>query len=336
MPLTMRALSRLILILLFIGFLTESPVKAEEFDVLRHIVISLADRLLYLQDGDATVASYRIAIGRPGVAVPQGETTVVRMRRAPTWHPTANQRRNRPSLPLAVPPGPSNPLGAFALDLGWNTYAIHGTNEPGSIGRRATGGCFRLAANDIATLFQKVAVGTPVQVIAASFRSGHGTNQEASARIPQPAPKSTRSPTLPVGMTVASGPLSAAAPPVLPLPEPLPDPRCRISTAPLRRLICHTPELTRLDGQVRALQAAYRERLGPDLYTAAIIAANDEARRFEEMVTARCWIRRDTEDDPGIAERAVTCLGAALTQRLAAARDRFASAPQPKIAAAGR
>src|SRR4051812_44248974 len=43
-------------------------------------------------------------------------------------------------------------------------YAIHGTNRPESIGKYASYGCIRMYNEDIAHLFQRVSVGTPVVV----------------------------------------------------------------------------------------------------------------------------------------------------------------------------
>jgi lipoprotein-anchoring transpeptidase ErfK/SrfK len=41
-------------------------------------------------------------------------------------------------------------------------YALHGTDKPESIGRSVSHGCVRLRNEDIETLYQMVAVGTPV------------------------------------------------------------------------------------------------------------------------------------------------------------------------------
>jgi L,D-transpeptidase ErfK/SrfK len=68
-------------------------------------------------------------------------------------------------LPAVVPSGPDNPMGDYALYLGWAGYAIHGTNHPDSIGRRDSHGCVRLYPEDIRTLFDLVPVGTPVTVV---------------------------------------------------------------------------------------------------------------------------------------------------------------------------
>jgi len=41
-------------------------------------------------------------------------------------------------------------------------YALHGTNQPASIGRSVSHGCVRLRNEDIAQLYAMVTVGTPV------------------------------------------------------------------------------------------------------------------------------------------------------------------------------
>ena len=52
-------------------------------------------------------------------------------------------------------------LGTHRLYLG-DGYALHGTNNPASIGQSVSHGCIRLRNEDIAQLYEMVAVGTPV------------------------------------------------------------------------------------------------------------------------------------------------------------------------------
>ena len=58
--------------------------------------------------------------------------------------------------------------GARALYLfadGKDTlYRIHGTNEPGTIGKSVSSGCVRMLNEDVATLFDEVKIGTQVVV----------------------------------------------------------------------------------------------------------------------------------------------------------------------------
>ncbi len=66
----------------------------------------------------------------------------------------------------AVIPGgsPRNPMGVAALTLRNGEYAIHGTNNPKSIGGFVSHGCIRMYNKDISKLYAMVSVGTPVVV----------------------------------------------------------------------------------------------------------------------------------------------------------------------------
>jgi hypothetical protein len=70
---------------------------------------------------------------------------------------------------LIIPPLGTNQrkykgvLGTHRLNLG-NGYALHGTNQPDSIGRSVSHGCIRLRNEDIAKLYDMVAVGTPIYI----------------------------------------------------------------------------------------------------------------------------------------------------------------------------
>jgi hypothetical protein len=54
-------------------------------------------------------------------------------------------------------------LGTHRLNMG-NGYAMHGTNQPATIGRAVSHGCVRLRNEDIAKLYAMVPVGTPVYI----------------------------------------------------------------------------------------------------------------------------------------------------------------------------
>jgi lipoprotein-anchoring transpeptidase ErfK/SrfK len=55
-------------------------------------------------------------------------------------------------------------MGAAALVLADNELAIHGTNNPGSIGGFVSWGCIRMHNADIMDLFSRVGVGTRVEI----------------------------------------------------------------------------------------------------------------------------------------------------------------------------
>ena len=64
-----------------------------------------------------------------------------------------------------VPPGPDNPLGDYAMYLGWPTYLIHGTNKPYGVGRRVSRGCIRMYPARRGALYAEIPVGTPVTAV---------------------------------------------------------------------------------------------------------------------------------------------------------------------------
>jgi hypothetical protein len=54
-------------------------------------------------------------------------------------------------------------LGTHRLYLG-DGYALHGTNQPQTVGQAVSHGCVRLRNQDIAALYERVTVGTPVYI----------------------------------------------------------------------------------------------------------------------------------------------------------------------------
>ena len=51
------------------------------------------------------------------------------------------------------------------MNLGWPSYLIHGTNKPAGVGLRASHGCIRMYPEDIAAIFDGIAIGTKVTVV---------------------------------------------------------------------------------------------------------------------------------------------------------------------------
>jgi L,D-transpeptidase ErfK/SrfK len=136
------------------------------------IVINKAELRLYFFPKFGPVQTYAIGVGREGLNTPLGRTTVVRKQVRPTWRPTPETRLARPELPAVVPPGPDNPMGEFALYLGWPTYAVHGTHKPYGVGRRVSRGCIRMYPEGVARLFPQVPVGTRVTVVEQPVKVG--------------------------------------------------------------------------------------------------------------------------------------------------------------------
>lgn len=142
------------------------------------IVINLPEMRLYYYPavGPARATSYPIGIGKEGWQMPESATRVGAKERRPVWHVPESIRRERAAqgetLPAAVPPGPGNPLGEYALRLGRSSYLIHGSDKKYGIGMEVSHGCIRLAAGDIRQLYGQVAVGTPVRVVDQPYKAG--------------------------------------------------------------------------------------------------------------------------------------------------------------------
>jgi lipoprotein-anchoring transpeptidase ErfK/SrfK len=122
--------------------------------VTTRIVVDLSDRRVTLFRGGRPVLRARAAVGAEATPTPRGSFYV-------------NQR--------LVPSDRHGPYGPGALGIsafsevltGWvqgGPIAIHGTNQPWSIGHRATNGCIRLHNSVLRRFFRATPAGTPVTV----------------------------------------------------------------------------------------------------------------------------------------------------------------------------
>jgi lipoprotein-anchoring transpeptidase ErfK/SrfK len=130
-------------------------VRASSVDriaVSTRIVVDLSDRVVrFYKDGRLALRS-RAAIGAAATPTPLGRYYV-------------NQR--------LIPDDPDGPFGPGAIGIsafspvltGWaqgGPVAIHGTNEPWSIGRAVSNGCIRIPNDVDKRLFAEAPAGTPV------------------------------------------------------------------------------------------------------------------------------------------------------------------------------
>jgi lipoprotein-anchoring transpeptidase ErfK/SrfK len=130
------------------------------------IVCSIAHRVVHFRSEDGkTQRAYLCSVPRSGEFERRGRTSITEKRHSPTWIPTPDMRKRDPSLPERVGPGPSNPLGTRALNLGWPYYRIHGIDKPAKVGQAVSSGCFGLYNHAIEELFDMVVIGTQVVVV---------------------------------------------------------------------------------------------------------------------------------------------------------------------------
>jgi lipoprotein-anchoring transpeptidase ErfK/SrfK len=130
------------------------------------IVIKTNERRLYYVLGGGQAIRYPVGVGRRGMAW-TGSAFIDGKYIKPGWSAPESIRKDYARLPAVVPGGsPSNPMGAAAMTLsGGGEYAIHGTNNPGSVGGFVSHGCIRMYNADIMDLYNRSSYGTPVVVL---------------------------------------------------------------------------------------------------------------------------------------------------------------------------
>jgi lipoprotein-anchoring transpeptidase ErfK/SrfK len=132
-------------------------VPARQVDIARvttRIVVDLSQKRVTLYRRGRRVLSSTAAVGSPATPTPTGSFYV-------------NQR--------LIPSDPHGPFGPGAVGIsafsnvltGWvqgGPIAIHGTNEPWSIGKAVSNGCIRLPNAIVRRLFPQALNGTPVLI----------------------------------------------------------------------------------------------------------------------------------------------------------------------------
>ena len=120
------------------------PSESEETQEPQYdILIDLTESMLYLFENDKLLKKYPVAQGKASTPSPVG-----------IWKIT-NKARNW---------GSGFGTRWMGLNVPWGTYGIHGTNKPGSIGHRASAGCFRMQNRDVEELYSIVPYKTTVVV----------------------------------------------------------------------------------------------------------------------------------------------------------------------------
>ena len=128
------------------------------------VVVKTNERALYYVLGNGQAVRYPVGVGRVGKQW-TGTAIISGKQLRPAWSPPADVKRDKPWLPNVIPGGsPSNPMGAAAMTLSAGEYAIHGTNNPGSIGGFVSYGCIRMYNADVLDLYNRVSWGTTVVV----------------------------------------------------------------------------------------------------------------------------------------------------------------------------
>ena len=119
------------------------------------IVVDLSTRQLVVRRGDRVLRRVTVAVGRPGSPTPIGRFAVTDKLSGSAFSSAYGccilaLSAHQPSLPSGW--------------QGGDRIAVHGTNDPGSIGTAASAGCPRASDADMRYLLRTVPLGAPVFV----------------------------------------------------------------------------------------------------------------------------------------------------------------------------
>ncbi len=141
----------------------DEPVSGGEYDYIIKVEFDEIALVLYDRKGER-IKSFPVSLPRVTPKKLPIEGKIERVERRPFWYPTKEtleyfKTKRNIVLPDVVSPGdPQNAMGAAKIVITFKTSGvnplvrIHGTNEPDSIGKRASSGCIRMHNNDLLTL----------------------------------------------------------------------------------------------------------------------------------------------------------------------------------------
>jgi lipoprotein-anchoring transpeptidase ErfK/SrfK len=123
--------------------------------------------------GGKLLAYYPATVGSGEKPAPSGTLKVTAVKKNPTYHynPAYAFKGVRTTKPFTVEPGPNNPVGVVWIGLTGEGYGIHGTPEPGKVGKTQSNGCVRLTNWDASQLASAVSKGTSVDFIGEQKRT---------------------------------------------------------------------------------------------------------------------------------------------------------------------
>ena len=132
--------------------LAKAPKFAEA--TVHWMLVSIPDRKLALMENGKVVRTYRVAVGKASTPSPVGSFKIVNRVKGPAYYHKGQ----------VIAAGKDNPVGSRWMGLSAKGYGIHGTNQPGSIGKAASTGCIRMGQRDLEELFARVDVGDAVEI----------------------------------------------------------------------------------------------------------------------------------------------------------------------------
>ena len=138
---------------------------AEPLPKASQIVVDKSDHTLSLFDAAGQlIAQFPSSTGSKHDPLPIGTWKVTHLTQNPAFYynPKLFWDADPADKQTRVAPGPNNPVGVAWVDLSKDHYGIHGTPEPGRIGKTESHGCIRLTNWDAAALVKSVPAGIDV------------------------------------------------------------------------------------------------------------------------------------------------------------------------------
>jgi lipoprotein-anchoring transpeptidase ErfK/SrfK len=126
------------------------------------VVVDRSDGSVSALDAQDTVlARYPATMGSEHDPLPLGTWKVTGVTHDPpfNYNPDLFWDAKAAHSKAKIAPGPNNPVGVVWIDLSKEHYGIHGTPEPGQIGKTESHGCIRLTNWDAAELSKMVSPG---------------------------------------------------------------------------------------------------------------------------------------------------------------------------------
>lgn len=130
------------------------------------IKIDTKTNMLGVFENEKLIAAYPVTIGSAHTASPIGDWKVRGIAKLPRFRYDKEmlEHGKRSGNFYMLPPGPRNPVGVMWIALNKKGIGIHGTDDPGSIGRALSHGCVRLANWDVVRLATKIKAGDNVSI----------------------------------------------------------------------------------------------------------------------------------------------------------------------------
>ena len=119
------------------------------------VVVDKSQNTLILKTDEEIIKTYIVSTGMNN-STPVGNFKIINKLLNPTWFKAGA---------VVASNSPDNILGSRWLGFDLSRYGIHGTTDPGNLGKQITQGCIRMSNSDIEELYAIVPLGTEVTIL---------------------------------------------------------------------------------------------------------------------------------------------------------------------------